>query len=229
MGENIGAAARVMHNFALSDLRIVAPRDGWPNPQAEAMASGAKALIDNAKLYSSLEEALADIQVAYAVTARLRDMEKPILTPAACGEKLRTHARERLRSALVFGPERSGLTNHDVALTDAIVTFRVNPEYGSLNLAQAVALLCYEWYREGEETPTASPLNPPAAKEALFGFFEHLEGALEEAGFFRSKEMTEKLTVNIRSMFTRAGFTDQEVRTLRGMVSHLQGKVKRKK
>jgi tRNA/rRNA methyltransferase len=225
MGENIGACARAMHNFGLKELRIVNPRDGWPNPQAQSMAAGGVELIHRATLFPNLKEALHDIHYAVAATARLRDMEKPVHTPDSAAQAL--HARSSEQStAIILGGERSGLSNEDVVLADAIVTIPVNPEYPSLNLAQSAVILCYEYYRltvdNGEIT--ANALSCPAPKEALLGFLEHLEDTLERTEFYRSPDMKETMKQNLRALFTRASLTEQEVRTLRGVIRHLEGK-----
>ena len=224
MGENIGAAARVMANFGLSDLRLVSPRDGWPNPRAQAMAAGAMDRLVQVRLFESTREALADCSLAFAVSARLRDMQKDVLTPLHGCARLRALGPGQGRGALLFGPEASGLANADVTLCDALITCPVAEAFGSLNLAQAVAVLAYEW-RAGDERaarPPVAPLAEAADKAAQTGLFEHLEQALERAGFFFPPQKTPLMQQNIRNALIRARLTEQEVRTFRGIVRALE-------
>lgn len=222
MGENIGAAARILSNFGLRDLRIVAPRDGWPNPKAEETARNAKFIIDEAKVFPTFQEAMADLHYLFAVTARPRDMVKPYLTPKETAAECYKHIQNQSRCGLVFGPERSGLTNGEVALCDAVVTIPVDPEHASLNLAQAVAILCYECYCAN--TTNTPPLQKPlstATREEINGLFSHLETTLDQANFFKAPEKRERMLINIQNMFLRAELTDQDVRTLRGILTSL--------
>ncbi|HAQ34036.1 MAG: rRNA methyltransferase [Maricaulis sp.] len=220
MGENIGAAARVMGNFALPDLRVVAPRDGWPSPQAEAMAVGSPVLA-SARLFSTTAEATADLSRIYATTARPRGMEKRVVT----GREAVGEARQALAAGegtgILFGAERQGLENHDVAGADAILTLPVCPEFKSLNLAQAVAVVAYEW-ASGEGVPEAfTELSPPAPREDIDRLFEHFESELDRAGFFHPPDKTPLMINNLRSALVRARFTDQEARTFRGAIKAL--------
>jgi len=225
LGESIGMVARAMLNCALSELRLVRPRDGWPNPKAEAAASGAVAVIEGATLYETTEEAIADLQRVYATTARSRDMIKPVLTPRAAATEIRALADEGLRVGVLFGRESKGLTNDDVALADTILQAPLNPAFSSLNLAQAVFCLGYEWFQAGDDTPdreTPLPRSTRAAtKDELVGFFEHLESELDACGFLQVIEKRPTMVRNLRNMFGRADLTEQEVRTLRGVVSGL--------
>ena len=228
LGENIGTAARAMLNFGLTDLRIVSPRDGWPNERARAASSGADLVLDNARLCSATQEAVADLDYVIATTARSRDMVKPVLTPEAAVKKLCEVIASGGRAGLLFGPERTGLTNDDIALSDATLMVPVNPAFASLNLAQAVLLMSYEWFKAGDAT-AAEQLDylngRPANKEELLGFFEHLEGALDSAGFLKPPEKKPTMILNLRNMWQRASLSEQEVRTLRGVVAALTRKV----
>lgn len=223
MGENIGAAARAMHNFALSELRLVRPRDGWPNPAAEATATEAAGhILAAAKLFNRLEEALGDIDLAFALTARDRYLQKAVVEPADCVEQLILWPG---RAAIVFGSERAGLSTDEVALCDRIVTIPANPEFPSLNLAQAVALMCWEWQRahpgQRRTRPALHPDARAATKGDLTGFFEHLEAELDRTEFLFPPAKRTQMVRTLRSMWTRAGLTYQEVQTLRGIVTAL--------
>jgi tRNA/rRNA methyltransferase len=226
MGENIGAAARVMLNFALSDLRLVAPRDGWPNEKAVAMASRAIEVIDNVQVFETTAEAVADLQHVYAATARSRDMVKPVVDPRRAAAALRAGMAKGERCGVMFGPERSGLENDDLVLADTVLTVPLNPGFSSLNLAQAVALVAYEWFTTGEpETPAgqlSGDVTRPANKHEMQGLFEHLETALEEAGYFDPVRAKKPAMVrNLRNMLQRANLLEQDVRTLRGVIKAL--------
>jgi tRNA/rRNA methyltransferase len=235
LGENIGTAARAMANFALNELRLVRPRDGWPNEYAQKAASGADWIIDGAQLFDDAPAAIADLSYVYATTARPRGMVKPVITPEQAGEDMRQRSASGQRVGILFGRERFGLRNEEVALADAIVMAPVNPGFASLNIAQAVLLLGYEWFKRGaksigQETPQtpayAGPHTPTAGsrlatKEELEGFFEHLKAELLQCGFLRPPEKVPSMMRNIRNMFLRANLTEQEVRTLRGMVAGL--------
>ncbi len=221
MGENIGAAARIMHNFGLSDLRIINPRDGWPNKLASDMARNASGIVNSAKIYGSLKEAVSDINILYATSARPRDMVKRVVSPKVC--ILDIMQTNTTKSAILFGPERTGLSNDDLVLSDAIVTIDVNPENPSLNLAQAVAIICYEWFL-GQSDISANVLrhgeSPLANKEELSAFLEVLASQLDSKGFFPA-HMKEKMVRNLSNIFTRSSLTSQEIRTLRGVVQAL--------
>jgi len=221
LGENIGACARAMANFGLTDLRLVKPRDGWPNPKAEAMAAGAANLIASAKVYGSVEEAIGPLGLVYASTARDRAMAKEVLTPAEAARRLREAAQRGVRSALLFGNERAGLTNDEVALADCVITIPTDPGFSSLNLGQAVLLAGYEWFRAGDATPPAHIDHGaalPAPREELVRLFEHLEDELEKSGFLFPPGNRPGMIRNLRSILHRAQLTDQEVRTLRGVI-----------
>ncbi|MBS3930738.1 MAG: TrmJ/YjtD family RNA methyltransferase [Sphingomonadales bacterium] len=222
LGENIGKAARAMLNFGLTELRLVAPRDGWPNPSAGPAAAGADVVLEQAQVFDTLAEAVADCAHVYATTVRKRGVTKPVLTPEEAAQAVQ---REAGRSAYVFGPERSGLETEDVALARAIVTVPINPEFGSLNLAQAVILLAYEWSKHAAlEQPTVEELLPPAPQEELEGMIAQLEAMLEPAGYFfpHSRAVATRLT--LRTMLTKPGWNHLEVRTMRGVLSTLARK-----
>ena len=224
LGENIGTTARAMLNFGLSDLRLVRPRDGWPNARATAAASGADLVIEQVQLFDTTAAAVADLDYVVATTARSRDMVKPILTPETAAQQMRRAFSDGGQAGLLFGPERTGLENDDVALADAIMMVPVNPAFASLNLAQCVLLMSYEWFKAGDETEASRidyQQTRPARKEELMGFFEHLEGELDRFGFLKPPEKRPSMVRNLRNMFQRAGLTEQEVRTLRGVVASL--------
>ena len=227
MGENIGAAARAMLNFALTDLRLVAPRDGWPNPAAVAMASGAAGrVLDRARVFPTLAEAMEGIDAAYATTARGREMTKPVLTPAAAMSEARARTGEGQRVALIFGPERAGLENADIARASAIVTVPVNPDFPSLNLAQAVLLLGYEWGRE------ALPLQPlptgrrptgevPASRIEIERLGDHYEQRLDETDFFFPPEKAPGMKLALRNLWSRLPLTRADTQVLHGILRQL--------
>ncbi len=223
MGENIGAAARAMANFGLWDLRLVAPRDGWPNEKAAANATKAMHVIERVRVFETLDDAVSDLSLVMATTARSRHMAKPVLGPDAAAEKLVQHVTAVGGAGLLFGRERWGLNNEEVALADSIVTLPVEAAFASLNIAQAVLVLAYEWRRaQGKgELPFAGEIDPPAPKEELIGLFKHLEEALDRSGFFKTEDKRPTVAANLRTMLTRAGFTAQEVRTLRGVIASL--------
>lgn len=224
LGENIGMAARAMANCALTDLRLVRPRDGWPNPDADAAAAGADAVLTAARLYDGTAEAVADLSRVYATTVRTRGMVKPAVTPRRAAEEMRAGAAAGERAGVLFGPERAGLANDDVALADAVLRAPLNPAFVSLNLAQAVLLVGYEWYLQASSAPERR-LEKGGAKAApraeLENFFQRLEAALDAAGYFRQAERKPMMRRSIRAIFTRAGLTEQEVNTLHGIVSAL--------
>ncbi|GMV61337.1 MAG: hypothetical protein AMXMBFR74_05060 [Parvibaculum sp.] len=224
LGENIGTAARAMLNFGLTDLRIVRPRDGWPNERARAAASGADIVIDNVQLFDRTADAVAGLDYIVATTARARDMVKPIFTPETAAARMREAFAGGGRAGLLFGPERTGLENDDLALADALMMVPVNPAFASLNLAQCVLLMSYEWHKAGDATEAERieyQQTRPANKEELLGFFEHLEGELDRFGFLKPPEKRPSMIRNLRNMFQRARLTEQEVRTLRGVVAAL--------
>ncbi len=224
MGENIGAAARVMANFSLDDLRLVAPRDGWPNPKAQAMSAGALHETGPARVFPDVAAAIADCTLVFAVSARVRDMEKDVFGPTDGCAALRAHADQGGKVAVLFGAESSGLNNEDVALCDGLITYPVAPSFSSLNLAQAVAVLAYEW---GTDRSVALPVKESragglaACKADQIGLFTHLETELDQAGFFFPPEKKPMMMRNIRNALTKARLTEQEVRTFRGIVRAL--------
>ena len=225
LGENIGMVARAMANFGLAELRLVKPRDGWPNESARATASRADHVIDAVAVFGTLQEAVADLAYVGATTARPRDNFKPVIGPVEAGRGLRARSRSGLRTGLLFGRERFGLFNEEIALADEIVTFPVNAEFSSLNIAQAVLLMSYEWMKSGLERETdtafAGPDLTPADKRHIHGFLDHLEHALDARGYFRPAEKKPKMLDNVRAVFTRPGFTEPEVKVLRGVLASL--------
>lgn len=235
LADNIGMVARAMANFGLDDLRLVDPRDGWPNEKARAAASGANFIIDAAKASPTLTEAVGDLNFVCATTARQRDLAKPVLTPEQAAQEIRRRMDAGERCGIVFGPERAGLETDEVALADAVIMAPVNPRFASLNLAQAVLLLSYEWLKEtkrgtlGRVTTYEGALEPgfntrgarPANKEELLGFVEHLETELVRLGFFNPPHKRQTVMRNIVTMFARMQASEQEVRTLRGIVATL--------
>jgi len=230
LAENIGAVARVMANFGLSELRLVNPRDGWPQERAWASASGADWPLNDAVVFQSVEAAMADLRLVYATTARPRELQLPILTPRRAAADLWAATGEGLRTGLLFGGERAGLETADVALCQAVVTIPIDPRFRSLNLAQAVAINAYEWRTTQLDAPPPAFREgpPPADSAALLGLYEHLEQELDAAGFFHPPEKFPSMSQNLRSALGRARFSDQEVRTFRGVVTALsrgRGKV----
>ncbi len=228
LGENIGKAARAMLNFGLTDMRLVSPRDGWPNPSAGPAAAGADVVLEQAEVYDTLADAVADCAHVYATTVRKRGVTKPVVTPEEAA--LAIH-RDPGRSAIVFGPERSGLETEDVALARAILTVPINPEFGSLNLAQAVILCAYEWSKhvpnatEGHaplEQPTAEDLLPPAPQAELEGMIAHFEALLEPRDYFFPASRADATRRTLRTMLTKPGWNHLEVRTMRGLLSCLE-------
>lgn len=220
MGENVGAAARAMKNFGLKELVLIAPKCEWPNDKAQMLASGSGDILDAARLYPTAAEALAPYNLVLATTARGRDVVKEIHTPEAGIRKLRAAAATGARTAILFGGERAGLTNEEMSLADAVITIPT-AEFSSLNLGQAVLLLGYEWLKSADTTP-AVRTRPSIAKVAsrfeLTGLFEHLERELDAAEFLFPPAKRETMVRNIRAMIMRSGLTDQEVRTIRGMI-----------
>jgi tRNA/rRNA methyltransferase len=231
LGENIGMAARAMLNSALGDLRLVRPRDGWPNPKANAAASGADIVIQSARVFDKTVDAIAGLTRVYAATARPRDMIKPVLTPRRAAEELHRAIGEGERVGILFGSERAGLENDDIALADAVIQIPLNPGFRSLNLSHAVAIIAYEWYQTGNDTAAEylpEGRTQAATKGELVNFFERLEGALDECGFFHVAEKRPIMARNIRNIFQRAGLMEQEVKTLHGIVSCLSQRRERR-
>ena len=219
LGENIGKAARAMLNFGLDELRLVEPRDGWPNPSAGPAAAGADQVLEQARVFDSLAAAVSDCAHVYATTVRKREVTKPVVTPAQAAAEI--HAAPG-RSALVFGPERSGLETEDVALARAILTVPINPEFASLNLAQAVILCAYEWSKSVAMTqPTVADLLPPAPQAELDGMIAQFEALLEPRGYFPPQGRADTTRLTLRTMLTKPGWNHLEVRTMRGVLSTL--------
>ena len=226
MGENIGAAARAMLNCGLTELRLVRPRDGWPNAAAEAMSSGALARMPPVRVFNSTADALADCHFVLATTARGRDMVKPCYTPREAAAALAQHTGEGQKTAILFGPERAGLENDDVALSHGIVTIPLNPQFSSLNLGQAVLLTAYEWSQVMLPADRAAPQPDtlPAPHEKFMEMCRRLEDELEAHHFFRTDGQKPIMIRNLRNMLSRARMTDQEVRTFHGLITALIGK-----
>jgi tRNA/rRNA methyltransferase len=224
LGENVGTTARAMANFGLWDLRLVNPRDGWPNERAIAAASRADHVIEKVRVFDTVEAAMADLSMVHATTARRRDQQKEVLGPTESARRMAGHIKSGAGAGLLFGRERWGLYNEEVALADAIVTLPVEPAFASLNIAQAALLMAYEWRRQtegGEELPFSGGLDPVAPRVELLGLFGHLEDTLDRTGFFKTEDKRPGMVTNIRAIFTRAGLTSQEIRTLRGIISSI--------
>jgi tRNA/rRNA methyltransferase len=225
LGENIGMAARAMLNCGLTDLRLVAPREPWPNDKAVAAASGADSVLAKARLYPTAEAAIADLTLVLATTARERDMTKRIVTPRQAAGELRRHIAAGGPAGLLFGREAKGLVNDEIALADAIIAAPLNPAFRSLNLGMAVLLVGYEWLMAGEGSPASTlampPETRPAHKAELLSLFEHLERELDSCGFLRNTQQRPTMIRNLRNALGRAAFTEQEVRTFRGIVTCL--------
>ena len=229
MGENIGAAARAMANFGLRELRLVKPRDGWPNDKARAAASRGAAIIDEVRLFDTLAEAIADLELVYATTARPHDIAKEVEAPAVAAVEMAAAAGRGARCGVVFGREKWGLTSDEVGLCDRICTVPVDPTFASLNVGQAVILVAYEWRRvvlgDAAWTPFGEKeRSPQASKGDVFAFFAHLEGALDKVEFFRPEHKRDNMIRNLRQIFQKARLSEQEVRTLRGLVAALEGR-----
>ena len=221
LGENIGAAARAMLNFGLTDLRLVAPRDGWPNSSAEATAAGAISVLEKAKVFDTTKEAVTDLNYLLAATARRRELEIPVIGTGDVGVNLHAHGKG---AGIMFGAEKAGLKNSDVVLADAILTYPINPAFHSLNLAQAVVVFGYIWKSSESSEPPAlfeDVGSEPAPREDLIRMYEHLEDELDTAGFFHPPEKKPLMSQNIRAPFTRAKMSAQEVRTFRGIIKAL--------
>jgi tRNA/rRNA methyltransferase len=238
LGENIGFAARAMANFGLTDLRLVTPRDGWPNDKAHAAAAGAAFVVEQATVYDSVEQAVGELNFVLATTARPREMVKAVLSPESAGRELRRRRDSAERTGVLFGPERSGLDNDTIALADAILTAPVSPGFASLSLPQAVLVFGYEWLKAEDAAPPlgratefdgpategiAFPDTRPATRAELLGLFDHLEGELDRTGFLYPPEKRPSMVRAIRNMFHRMTATEQDVRTWRGIVASLSG------
>jgi len=238
LGENIGFAARAMANFGLTDLRLVCPRDGWPNDKAHAAAAGAAFLVERASVYDSVESAIGGLNYVLASTARPREMVKPVLSPESSAVELRRRGQNAEHCGVLFGPERSGLDNDTISLADAILTAPVSPDFASLSLPQAVLLFGYEWFKansvalslgratacDGPATEGIAFPDTPATREELLGLFSHLEAELDRTGFLFPPEKRPSMVRAIRNMFHRMGATEQDVRTWRGIVASLSRK-----
>jgi len=219
LGQNIGKAARAMLNFGLTELRIVAPRDGWPNPEAGPAASGADVVLKEAKVFATVQDAIADCNHVFASTVRRRDLVMPVIGPEQMGEQI---AGQSGRAAILFGPERSGLETEDVALANSIVTVPINPEFGSLNLAQAVILLAYEWSKRSPLVqPTAKDLEAPAPHGEIEGLIGQLNEELEAKGYFHPPSRTDATKNTLRTIFTKSGWSSREVKAMRGIIRAL--------
>ena len=219
LGQNIGKAARAMLNFGLKEMRLVAPRDGWPNPDAGPAASGADVVLEQAQLFETVEAAVADCSQVFASTVRRRDLVMPVLDPEQMADAIHATAE---RSAILFGAERSGLETEEVAVANAIVTVPINPDFGSLNLAQAVILLAYEWSRRKDlAQPPAKQLESPAPHAELEALITHLNEELEAKGYFHPPSRTQATKNTLRTIFTKTGWSSREVKAVRGIIRAL--------
>lgn len=232
MGENVGSAARAMLNFGLTRLRLVAPQFGWPNAKAVNAASGAHVVLNRLEVFETLEAALADCQTVFATTARPREWPKPVFTAEAAACALRPRAMGGAQVAVLFGPERTGLETDDLRLCDAIVTVPLNPDYSSLNLAQAVLLVAYEWYRAGDATAPVTPIQPPegrrlANKAELAALIDHLVAELDEVDFWRVADRRASLIRALTGVLARAELFDSDAHLLHGVIKSLAGKRRR--
>ena len=219
LGQNIGKTARAMLNFGLTEMRLVAPRDGWPNPDAGPSASGADVVLEEAQVFETVQHAIADCSNVYASTVRRRDLVMPVITPEQMADGI---SGSPGRTAILFGPERSGLETEDVALANAIVTVPINPEFGSLNLAQAVILLAYEWSKRSElASPTSKELEETAPHGEVEGLIGQLEEELDAKGYFHPPSRTQATKNTIRTIFMKTGWSSREVKAIRGIVRAL--------
>ena len=226
LGQNIGKAARAMLNFGLTEMRLVSPRDGWPNPDAGPAASGADVVLAQARVFATVQEAVADCSAVYASTVRRRDLVLPVVGPEEMAAGIGSLPG---RSAILFGPERSGLETEEVALANAVVTVPINPEFGSLNLAQAVILLAYEWSRgQALAQPPAKEGEPPAPHGELEGLIGQLDEALAAKGYYHPPSRTQATRNTIRTIFTKTGWSSREVKAVRGIIRALEGPPRRR-
>jgi tRNA/rRNA methyltransferase len=225
LGQNIGACARAMLNCGLTDMRLVGPRDGWPNSAAFSAASNADSVLAQARVFDTAAEAVADLHQIYASTARTREMLKPVVTAEAAAGMMRADVAAGRQVGVLFGPERTGLENPEVVLAQSIITVPLNPEFDSLNLAQAVLVIGYEWHKSADATPgRRMPLGhtKPATAAQVEGLFSHLEAELELSGFFAAiPDKRESVLINIRNIFQRVRLMEQDTRTLRGVIKAL--------
>ncbi|HEX4081276.1 MAG TPA: RNA methyltransferase [Rhizomicrobium sp.] len=221
LGENIGAAARAMANFGLEDLRLVAPRAGWPNQKAVAMAAGAAGLVETARLFGDVKHAIGDLHLVYATTARERGITREVLTPEQAAKRLRAACAEGQSTGILFGNERAGLDNDEISFCDAVITIPT-AEFASINLGQAVLIAGYEWFRAQDQTPPPrlehGQLQRKPTRQELLGFFEHLERELLASGFLYPPDKVDGMCRAIRATLHRAGLSYQETQTLRGMI-----------
>ena len=226
LGQNIGKAARAMLNFGLTDMRLVNPRDGWPNPSAGPAASGADVVLERAQLFDTVQDAIADCSTVFASTVRRRDLVMPVRRPEEMAMRI---AESPERSAILFGAERSGLETEEVALANAIVTVPINPDFGSLNLAQAVILLAYEWSKTASlAIPTAKELEAPAPHGEVEGLIEQLDEALEQKGYFHPPSRTQATKNTLRTIFTKTDWSSREVKAVRGVLRALVNPARRR-
>ena len=223
MGENIGAAARGMWNFGLDRMRITTPRDGWPNQKAVAMASGAGRLLDEAQLFDSTADAVADCEFVYATTARPRGLTKPVMSPEAAMADAARRIASGQKVSVMFGPERAGMENDDIALANAIISVPVNPEFASLNLAQCVLLCAYEWRRASTEIDheRMDAAGEMASQLEVQKLAEHYEDALGKAGFFYPEDKAPHMKTNLRNLWSRMPFTRQDIQILHGVMRQM--------
>ena len=221
LGQNIGKAARAMLNFGLTELRLVAPRDGWPNPEAGPAASGADEVLEQASLFDTAQQAVADCSLVFASTVRRRDLVMPVVGPEEMAKRI---ADAPGRIAILFGPERSGLETEEVALANAIVTVPINPQFGSLNLAQAVILLAYECSRNAAlSQPTVKETEAPAPHGELEGLIDQLNSELDAKGYFHPPSRTQATKNTLRTIFTKPGWSSREMKAVRGIIRALAG------
>ncbi|MFL6725934.1 MAG: RNA methyltransferase [Sphingomicrobium sp.] len=226
LGQNIGKAARAMLNFGLTEMRLVAPRDGWPNPEAGPAASGADSVLEQARVFPAVHAAIADCSLVFASTVRRRDLVMPVVDPEEMADRI---AASRDRSAILLGPERSGLETEEVALANAIITVPINPEFASLNLAQAVILLAYEWSKRAVLVqPTVKEAEPPAPHAELDGLIDQLNGELDAKGYFHPPSRTEATRNTLRTIFTKTGWSSREVKAVRGIIRALVGPARKR-
>ena len=224
LGENIGMAARAMLNCGLSSLRLVSPRDGWPNERAQRAASGADIVLEKAELFESVADAVADLEHVVATSARNRELSQRILTARHAATEMRGWMAEGRAVGILFGPERTGLENEDIVHADTALSIPLNPQFSSLNVAQAVLLVAYEWAASGDDTSPermSEHSTRPATKAELQGLFDHLERALDQSGFLRHKDMRPSMVLNLRALLQRANMTEQEARTFHGVIKFL--------
>jgi tRNA/rRNA methyltransferase len=224
LGENIGMAARAMLNCGLSSLRLVAPRDGWPSERAQRAASGADIVLERAEIFDTVGEAVADLDRVVATTARNRELSQRIVTARHAASEMRGWIGQGRRVGVMFGPERTGIQTDDMVQAVTALSLPLNPQFSSLNVAQAVLLVAYEWAASGDTTPVermADHATRPATKEELQNLFDHLERALDQSGFLRNKDMRPSMVLNLRALLQRAAMTEQEARTFHGVIKFL--------